>query len=311
MNPAPKVKRSYAQLVRVSGMLLALVLFVFLAVATIAGYSLYQILNPPRSAASVDVTLLMGHPTTYSFEIPGQGSREGWFFPGLLHAPTIILCHGYGAQRADVLTLTTAFQEHQFNVFLFDFAGHGSVPGRTTLGYSETLQLLAAIRGLAQRDDIDRTRFGVWGMDLGGYAAISAAPQDPRIEAVAVDSVYDDPPDFLSIQLGHAGLGGLPLVKTFCLFGFHMLTRDYRNVPPLLGAVGRLQGIPKLFIESADRPDLVRETARIYQVAPPPKQLATDSMTYSEMSDEARRAYEDRMVTFFLENLPPTGQPPQ
>lgn len=311
MNPPPKFKRSYAHLLRAGGLLLALVLFVFLAVATVAGYSLYQILDPPRSPASVDVTLLMGHPTTYKFDVPGQGSREGWFFPGLLHAPTIILCHGYGAQRADVLTLTTAFQEHQFNVFLFDFAGHGSVPGHTNLGYSETQQLLAAIRGLAQRDDIDRTRFGLWGMDLGGYAAISAAALDPRIEALAVDSVYDDPSDFLTIQLGHSGLGGLPLVKTFSLFGFHMITRDDRNVPPLLGAVGRLQGIPKLFIESADRPDLQRETARIYQAAPPPKQVAAYPMSYSEMSDEGRRAYEDRIVTFFLESLPPTGQSPQ
>lgn len=311
MNPAPSFKRSYAQFVRVGGSLFALALFIFLAVATIAGYSLYQILNPPRSAANVDISLLMGHPTIYKFDVPGQGAREGWFFPGLLHAPTIILCHGYGSQRADVLTLTTALQEHQFNVFLFDFTGHGSVAGRTDLGFSETQQLLAAIRGLAQREDIDRTRFGVWGTDIGGYAAVSAASADARIEALAIDSIYDEPSDFLVTQLGHTGLGGLPLVKTFCLFGFHMLTRDQRNVPPLLGAVSRLRGIPKLFIESGGRPDLDSATTRIFQAAPPPKDQLNDAMTYSEMSDEGRRAYEDRIVTFFLSSLPPTGQSPQ
>ena len=51
--------------------------------------------------------------------------RDGWFFPGLRGAPTVIVCHGYRAQRADVLTLVTALQEQQFNVFLFDFTGHG------------------------------------------------------------------------------------------------------------------------------------------------------------------------------------------
>lgn len=311
MTLAPSFRRSYAQFVRVGGALFALALFVFLAVGTIAGYSLYQILNPPRSPANVDVTLLMGHPTTYKFDIPGQGSREGWFFPGLLHAPTIILCHGYGSQRADVLTLTTALQEHQFNVFLFDFTGHGAVPGRTDLGFSETQQLLAAVRGLAQRQDIDPTRFGVWGTDMGGYAAVSAASVDARIEALAADSIYDEPSDLMLIQLGHTGLGGLPLVKTFSLFGFHMLTRDQRNVPPLLGAVSRLRGIPKLFIESADKPELDSATVRIFQAAPPPKDQLNDPMTYSEMSDEGRRAYEDRIVTFFLSSLPPTGQSPQ
>src|SRR5487761_113179 len=253
MNPTNSFRRSSERITRVLGSLLALALFVFLAAATISGYLLYQILTPPRSPANVDVTLLMGHPTVYSFTIPGEGSRDGWFFPGLIHAPTIVLCHGYGSQRADILTLVTALQEHQFNVFLFDFVGHGAVPGRTTLGYQETRELLAAIKGLAKREDIDRSRFGVWGTDLGAYAALGAAVQDSRIEAIAVDSVYDQPSDFLTIQVGHTGLGSLPLVKTFCLFGFKMLNHQDRAIPPLASRIGRLQGIPKFFIESTDK----------------------------------------------------------
>lgn len=311
MNPTSSLKRVSARLARVAGSLLALVLFVVLAVATISGYLLYQILTPPRNAANVDVTLLMGHPTVYSFDIPGEGSREGWFFPGLLRAPTIVLCHGYGSQRADILTLVTALQEHQFNVFLFDFVGHGAVAGRTTLGYEETRELLAAIKGLANREDIDRSRFGVWGTDLGAYAGLAAAVQDPRIEAIAVDSVYDQPSDFLTIQVGQTGLGSLPLVKTFCLFGFRMLNYDDRAVPPLISRLGRLQGIPKLFIESTDKPDLDRETLRMFQIAPPPKDHSADTMTYAEMSDEGRRNYENLVVTFFLQHLPPSGQPAQ
>lgn len=304
-------QRTMGRVGRVAGMLLALALFIFLAVATISGYLLYQIVSPPRNPANVDVSLLMGHPTIYKFEIPGQGTREGWFFPGLLHAPTIVLCHGYGSQRADVLTLVTALQEHQFNVFLFDFTGHGSVPGRTELGYGETQQLLAAIHGLEQRDDIDNTRFGVWGTDLGAYAALAAAGQEPKIESIAVDSVYDQPSDFLLVQVGHTGLGGLPLVRTFCLFGFRMLNYRYRMTPPARASLARLQGIPKLFIESTDKPELSEATLRMYQIAPPPKTQLVDQQAYAEMSDEGRRAYEDHIVTFFLQTLPPSGQPAQ
>ncbi|MGC1104933.1 MAG: alpha/beta fold hydrolase [Candidatus Acidiferrales bacterium] len=311
MSFVTNFRRGLARVARIAGMFLALALFLFLAVATISGYLLYQILSPPRSPANVDVTLLMGHPTTYKFDIPGNGSREGWFFPGLLHAPTIVLCHGYGSQRADILTLVTALQEHQFNVFLFDFTGHGSVPGRTALGYGETEQLLAAIHGLEERDDIDRSRFGVWGTDLGAYAALSAAGQEPRIQSVALDSVYDQPSDFLMVEVGHTGLGGLPLVKMFCFFGFRMLNYKYRPVPPARASLARLQGVPKLFIESTDRPELDTATLRMYQIAPPPKDHLVDSMTYSEMSDEGRRTYEDHIVSFFLQNLPPTGQPAQ
>jgi pimeloyl-ACP methyl ester carboxylesterase len=311
MSFAASFRRFLARVTRIAAMFLALALFIILAVGTISGYLLYQIVNPPRSPANVDVTLLMGHPTTYDFDVPGGSNREGWFFPGLLHAPTVILCHGYGSQRADILTLVTALQEHQFNVFLFDFAGHGSVQGRTALGYGETEQLLAAIHGLEQRDDIDRSRFGVWGTDLGAYAALSAAGQEPRIEAIAMDSVYDEPSDFLMIEVGHTGLGGLPLVRTFCLFGFRMLNYKYRMVPPARASLVRLQNVPKLFIQSTDKQELDEETLRIYQIAPPPKDQLVDTMTYSEMSDEGRRTYEDNIVSFFLKNLPPSGQPAQ
>ncbi|MGH9729026.1 MAG: alpha/beta hydrolase [Candidatus Acidiferrales bacterium] len=311
MNPESHFRRLSARLTRVLGSLLALLLFVFLATATISGYLLYQILTPPRSPANVDVSLLMGHPTAYSFDIPGEGQREGWFFPGLIRGPTIVLCHGYGSQRADILTLVTALQEHQFNVFLFDFAGHGAVTGGTTLGYKETQELLAAIKGLANREDIDASRFGVWGADMGAYAGLAAAAQDPRIEAVAADSVYDQPSDFLAIQVSNTGLGSLPMVRTFCLIGFRMDTHQYRAVPPLMTRMARLQGIPKLFIESTDKASLATATLRMYQVAPMPKSQLVDSLTYAEMSDEGRRNYENRVVSFFLQYLPPSGQPAQ
>lgn len=305
--PAPHRSR----VVQIIGSLLALALFILLALVTISGYLVYQILLPPRSPASVDITLLMGHPTAYKFDIPSEGTREGWFFPGLLHAPTIVLCHGYGSQRADILTLVTALQEHQFNVFLFDFTGHGSVPGRPSLGYGETKEVLAAIQGLAKRDDIDQTQFGVWGVDLGAYAALSAAAQDPRIEALAVDSAYERPVDFLLINVGRAGLGSLPGVQTFCSFEFRMLNHSHRGDPPLSSLLLRLQSVPKLFIETTDKPALATSTLRLFQAAPGPKDQFVDSQAYSEMSDEDRRNYETRVVNFFLLHLPLASQPSQ
>ena len=287
------------------GSLLALVLFIILALATISGYLLYQVLDPPRSPASIDLSLLMGHPTVYKFDLPAGGVREGWFFPGQLHGPTIILCHGYGSQRADILTLVTAFQEHQFNVFLFDFTGHGSVPGHTSLGFNGAGELLAAIRGLAKRDDVDQARFGVWGVDLGAYAALSAAAQDARIKAIAVDSAYDTPRDFLLINVGRTGLGALPGVQTFCSFGFSFLNHSHRADPPISALLPRLRSIPKLFIQTTDKSALATATLRMYQAAQGPKFEIVDSQAYSEMSDEDRRNYETQVVNFFLQSLPP------
>ncbi|MGC2718956.1 MAG: hypothetical protein WA209_05155, partial [Candidatus Acidiferrales bacterium] len=102
--------------------LLAIFLFAIVAIATIAGFLLYQVLHPVRTPATFDLNVMMGHPVAFSFPTPKGGQREGWFFPGLRGAPTVIVCHGYLSQRADVLTLVSALQDQQFNVFVFDFS---------------------------------------------------------------------------------------------------------------------------------------------------------------------------------------------
>ena len=139
----------------------------------------YQVLRPPRNATPFDLSVMMGHPTTFPFHLANGGSREGWFFPGLRGGPVIVVCHGYLSQRADVLTLVTALQDREFNVFLFDFTGHGTSKGMPTLGYGETAELQSAVEALATRDDVDKQHFGLWGVDMGGYAALEVAASDP------------------------------------------------------------------------------------------------------------------------------------
>src|SRR5262249_18195188 len=96
---------------------LALIFFALLAMATIGGFLLYGIVSPPHGRSEIDTQSFPGHPEGVSFNPPSGGSREGWFFPGLKTAPTIILCHGYQSTRGDLLTLVSALQDHQYNVF--------------------------------------------------------------------------------------------------------------------------------------------------------------------------------------------------
>src|ERR1019366_3605893 len=191
---------------------LALLLFAIISISTISGFLLYQILRPARNAATFDLSVMMGHPTTFSFPVADGAIREGWFYPGLRGAPTVVVCHGYQSQRADVLTLVTALQDHQFNVFLFDFLGHGSSPGITTLGYRETFELRSAVQALSARGDVDPQHFGLWGVDMGGYVTLEVAAADHRIAAFAVDDAYNDPRQMVQFQVKSSGLTILPLV---------------------------------------------------------------------------------------------------
>ena len=83
-----------------------------------------------------------------------------------------------------------------------------------------------------------------------------------------------------------------------------MLNFAFRSEPPL--RLDHTQGIPKLFIESDDRPTLATLVVKLFNSAPEPKQLIRERVNYPDMSDEERKNYESQIVTFFLQSLPPT-----
>src|ERR1700678_884862 len=288
--------------------LLAIVLFLFVSIATVSGFLVYQIIRPSRAAASYELSVMMGHPVPFPFPIPGVAApREGFFFPGLRGAPTIIVCHGYGSQRSDVLTLVSALQDQQFNVFLFDFAGHGNNPPGTTLGYREAGELRAAIQALSTRDDVDPSRFGLWGVDMGGYVVLEVATTDPRVRAFIVDDAYSDPRIFVQSEVKKSGLTILPLVGKFSDIGFRVMNYQFKSQPPVNAQLVRTKGVPKLFFVSEDRQVLATETMNLFNRAPDPKQVIRTNAAYSVMSDDSRKNYETQVVGFFLQNLPPTS----
>ncbi len=295
------------RLAKVLSSLLAIILFAFVAIAMISGFLLYQVLRPARSPATFDLTVMMGHPSAVSFPVADGSSRDGWFFPGRRGAPTVIVCHGYLSQRADVLTLVTALQDSQFNVFLFDFSGHGTSAGITTMGYRERQELQSAVEVLSTRDDVDPKHFGLWGVDLGGYVALEEATHETRVSALAVDDAFSDPREMVQIQVAQSGLAVLPYVGRFCDWGFRLLNYQYRNEPSVTTRLALTKGMPKLFIQSDSRPGLANQTLQLFIRAPEPKQMVRTRTKYSEMTDEDRKNYENIIVSFFLVNMSPTA----
>src|SRR5260370_20502177 len=110
--------------------LMALAFFAVLATMAIAGFLVYRIVKQQRSSSEISMASFPGRPEVLEFGVPGgSGKREGWFLSGFRGAPTIILCHGYESSRGELLTLESALQDHQYNVVIFDFAGHGADSG--------------------------------------------------------------------------------------------------------------------------------------------------------------------------------------
>src|SRR6266581_4812770 len=288
--------------------LLAVAFFAVLATTAIAGFLVYRIVKPQRTSTDISMESFPGRPEIVGFSVPGLGKREGWFFPGLRGAPTIVLCHGYESSRGELLTLVSALQDHQYNVFVFDFAAHGANPGITTFGYREADEVRAAIDVLAVRNDVDAVRFGLWGYNLGAYAALREAENDKRIRALVLDSVYDEPKQMVKVGVERNGLGGFPFMVRAAVFSFEYLNYAHRDDPPLSQKLIALVGVPMLYIQALDDPELAETTRQMFLKAPEPhEQAIIQHGNFVSLNDEEKRAYENRVVSFFLVRLPATG----
>jgi uncharacterized protein len=289
--------------------ILALGFFGVVATSAIAGFLVYRIVKPQRSSSEINMDSFPGRPDAVKFSVPGAGQRDGWFFPGFLGAPTIVLCHGYGSSRGELLTLVSALQDHQYNVFVFDFVAHGKNDGITSFGFHEADEVRAAIDELAKRSDVDPDHFGLWGYNLGAYAALREAEGDKRVHALVLDSVYDSPEEMVKIGVEKEGLAGIPFMARSAELSFGWINHKYHGEKPLTWKFDTLAGVPKLFIEAADDPELAGATQKMFKLAPEPKEQATIAHgNFVEMEDGDKRAYENRVVSYFLLRLPATGR---
>jgi len=288
--------------------ILALTIFALLAAGAASGYLVYRMISPARSHSEIDLQNFPGHPEKLNFMVNGEGSRDGWFFPGLKTAPTIVMCPAYESSLGEILTLASALQDQQYNVLAFDFSAHGTAGGRTTLGFQEVTELRAAMDAVANRGDVDANRFGLWGVNMGAYVALTEAVSDSRVRAIAAESPYGHPNDMVALQVSRAGLGSLPLVTRFSQMIFGWLNPQFRNVPSLKARVVKLSGVAQLYLQSPEDPALAASTSDLFRISSPPHELVVlQHGNYAGMLDDEKRVYENRIVSFFLVNLPLSG----
>lgn len=285
---------------------LAIVVFSFVTLAVVSGFFLSRAMNPLQADESIDPTRFLGNAQTVEFQTPDGVIHGGWFFPGLRGGPVVVLCHGFKSSRAEILTLATSLQQHRYNVFAFNFAGHGESPvGYSTLGGKELEELRAVLEMLARRTDIDTSRIGLWGHSLGAYVALQTAPDFPGVKAVVVDSVYPRPGALLRLELARVGGNIVPLVTPMAVAEFRVVSLLYGSAGDLTATLNRTAGLSKLFLAGEDSPRLASMTQQLYAQAPGPKELAELPRTnMAAMAEEERRNYENVVVSFFFRSLP-------
>jgi fermentation-respiration switch protein FrsA (DUF1100 family) len=139
---------------------------------------------------------------TVRFHASDGASLEGWKIPGKPSEPWILCCHGAESNRCGMLEIAGKLHQAGFNLFLFDFRGHGGSAGRTTsFGYLEQHDLEGALVYLSRSEEIPARPYGVYAVSMGAAVALMLAAKDERLGALVLDSPYAGLEETLSRQM--------------------------------------------------------------------------------------------------------------
>lgn len=109
-----------------------------------------------------------------------------WYSP-TQNGQTIVVLHGFGSNRSQVLPVAKMLRDQGFGVLSYDTRAHGQSDGNE-IGYGEkeVLDLKAALDWLEHREEVDVTRIGVYGFSLGAVIAAREAVDDQRISSLVL-----------------------------------------------------------------------------------------------------------------------------
>ncbi|MFH1541011.1 MAG: alpha/beta hydrolase [Elusimicrobiota bacterium] len=219
---------------------------------------------------------------------------------------TIIICHGWGANLADVLPSTVFLLKKNFNLLYFDFRNHGKSSGNvSSFGKLESIDVTTIIEYLTKEKPNFSKKIGIYGISMGGSVAILAVAQNEKISAVVVDSPFSS---FNYIVARYAKLfykiPKYPLVPITFLFVKMRLGFDPNDFSAIR-YVEKISPRPIFFIHGAnDKRIPVSEGKKLYDMADSPKEFwqvvdANHIESYSKDPFE----YEKRVGEFFRRYL--------
>jgi alpha-beta hydrolase superfamily lysophospholipase len=228
-------------------------------------------LRSPLACSPADVDLQM---ETVSFVSP-RGKLSGWYLPAE-NGRTLLCCHGINDNCSQWLHQIARLHERGYGALLFDFAGHGLSEGRlVTFGAREQLDVVAAVRYLRERGDVDMNGLAILGYSLGGITAVLAAAQLPELRALVVESAFADlQQDVAKVFTRYTGLPAFPFVPLIIFWGQLISGARLSEIRPAR-VIGRISPravfvISDLGDELADEP---HDGEQLYAAAGEPKAL--------------------------------------
>lgn len=244
---------------------------------------------------------------TLSFSATDGALLEAWKIAADPERPWIIMCHGLGSNRADLLEIAAGLHRAGLNLLLVDFRGHGGSAGHvTSFGWRERLDLAGALAWLGRQADIPPKPYGIYGISMGGSAALLVAAEDERLGAVAVDSPYAGLEGSIlhHVRLLYPWLPAMPF-HWFILATYRIRFGIWPAKVSPEDSLSRLGTRPVLLINGAVDARMLPEQARrmVEHTSGPHELWIIPGAAHLQGYALQPRAYLEKLVKFFREAL--------
>jgi pimeloyl-ACP methyl ester carboxylesterase len=246
-----------------------------------------------------------------------NSAAKGWLLKGGENQPAVVLLHGYGMNRSWVLNLGVKINENtNFTVLMPDLRAHSDnfEKENSTFGVCEADDLNAAIKYLrtlksANNNNLVSPNVGVYGLEMGAYAALSGAVSQAEIKTLVLDSV----PQSADAMIGSVISARFPFASAVTSLMAQRGNRLYHascyQENSLCKQAEAMSGRDILLLASSDAPQWKESTTELSHCLPRQNKieskldLSLSGLGVTTAKPEEADLYDQRIIDFFQQHL--------
>ena len=268
-----------------------------IAAFVVSVFFAWQLTGPQRRALK-PIPSDFGYPVeSTTFNATDDITIAGWFVPYENSSRGVVLLHGNGSTRSQMIARAKFLRAHGYAVLLYDARGHGESAGNlVSVGWYETKDLLGALAFLRSKGC---TEIGCIGASQGGATIALAAPDLHDVKWVVLEGVYPTIRIALDRRFRHtlflpgwlAGLFMIPIAEW-------RLGVSLDEIAPVK-TIGKLSCPVLVMGGESDLHTTRDDTLELYNAAQAPKMLwLVPNAPHKDLYGFAHEEYEKHLLDF-------------
>lgn len=261
-------------------------------------------MKPPRQQIAL-VCPCFSHMSCKPVEITARDGMmlKGWYYtPDTPNGKVVILLHGIGASRQDMVPLGYLFLRHGYSVLEPDLRGHGESRGLATYGVLEADDVRRWVDWMAATSHSGQI-YG-FGASLGAAVLLQSLEYETRFRAVVAESPYYDFVSIAKERIARALPDGVkwvaaPFVESGITWARWHRGIDLRLASPAAGMRGTITPVLLIHGQLDDKtsPDNSRRLAGL--AGPKVKLWVVPGSKHADAWRTVKEEFESRVLGWF------------